>query len=190
MSFDSQQIAALISGEPMADTAKAHSQSIRKLSDECAMECKFQTEEAAQMLLRRLQLAHASIYAERQRLAMLAWARDEIARSAQELRSKLSKPQSARPLSAESLKDFAKSWFDWPVRPGIQLRDATKATLEEAANVYLRDATIYSARGRWLAAIAKALPNARAKVADVLDEKTIAKMAVACEVTKELGEAP
>lgn len=158
--------------------------SLRMLAEECAVKSQYDNGEAAEMLLRRLRVENAALYQEKSSAAMLAWARGEVEDATHRVRRQIASPQpSANALSSESLRDLAVSWLDWPVRPGIPLRDATKGTLQEASKVYLRDSTIYAARGAWFAAIAKALPNAKVKVRDVLDEKAVHKLAIACNVS-------
>lgn len=151
--------------------------SISTLARDCAMRCHYESEEAAAMLLRRMQQEHADWYAKKQREAMMLWALGEVRRVPRDIRGTIADPKRSAALGAISLRDMALGWLQWVVCDGVEMKDATKATLLTTSREYIGIAATYSARGRWYQAIAEKLPSATAKVGEVLDDATLAALA-------------
>jgi hypothetical protein len=94
----------------------------------------------------------------------------------------------AKRTAADRMSSYAELWYGWPITGGLRLRDAKRGDLIAAADKYLGDAKIYTARGNWLAAIAQAMPDDLARVSDVMTAERVAELARAHEVVARSSE--
>lgn len=141
---------------------------------------------AAGLFLRQLKLLNPAEYEARVAASVRVWA-DQVIRNSDNARRHIiergaipdpsGRPVSRQALSSESLRAAAFAWFDWPVLPGVALRDATRAELNEAAQSYFKNSSIMARRANWLSAISEKLPDGSAKVSEVLTESDVARMA-------------
>lgn len=164
--------------------------STTKLAEDCSVACNYEIREAAGLFLQRLRIEDIALYEKKQREAMFAWAVDQVRSATYAIRGQIAYgtlgPASRaplQPLGVDTLRSMAFSWLDWPVRDGVPLRNATRATLDESSRNYLVHAKTYTARGRLLGEISKRLPDDQTRVADVLSESDIFKLAVRFKVT-------
>lgn len=141
------------------------------------------TSEGAAKLINSLKNGYRDFYKEKAREVMFFWAQTQIGSARSRLRSQLANPPKGRmtvanqAVDSASLKSAAAAWFGWPVLPGVMLGDAKREHLQAAAVAYMRDADTFAKRGKWLDAIARAMPDDDSKVSDVLNEGVIAQMA-------------
>ncbi len=156
---------------------------LTEIATDAVIEANGDTAASATLFLSRLRKEHKAVYSQKSDEAMQGWAQDMIRHARTSLRNRLatapsgSMTQSHQSLDAESLTSAAIAWLDWPVLPGVMLRDATKADLDKASGFYLSHATIYTKRGNWLHSIADALPDDATKVSAALSEDAIAQLA-------------
>lgn len=156
---------------------------LTELAQDAVIESNGDTAESAALFLKRLKREHKDVYLLRAEDAMRNWAQDMIRHARTSLRGRLaSAPSGAmthsnQALDVESLNSASLAWFDWPVLPGVMLRDATKADLDKASLLYLSHATVYTKRGNWLHSIAEALPDDVTPVSAVLSEGAVASLA-------------
>lgn len=69
----------------------------------------------------------------------------------------------------------ARSLLDLPLAGGLKLRDANKKQVLEQAEIYMRQGADMLAKGKWLRAVAKALPAGKT-VGDGLSEAKVAQL--------------
>jgi hypothetical protein len=151
-------------------------------------------EKAAPVFLRNLRNENLGEYEYRVSVAMRAWAHEIISMTDRKKRDAISEgaptprddspeakkarmTQPNQPLTASSLKSVAYAWFDWPVLPGVMLRNATRADLNAAAQNYFKNSNTMTRRANWLSAIAEKLTDDTTKVADALKESDVAMLA-------------
>ncbi len=184
----------MLSESKASATGADETQALPALSDITAavlIQCGNDIGKARDLLLTTVRKELPEVYRKRQEEAMLFWAEETLRGARTDLRDRISgygtnqPPEARQPLGVASLKAFAFSWLNWPVLPGVLMRDATRSDLRAAAAVYLRDAEIYTRRGQWLEAVAAKLPNDSATVAKALKESAIAQLAVKFGVSKE-----
>lgn len=137
---------------------------------------------AAEALLKRLKRENPEAYKEKARDALACWAREEVAQARNRIRTQIIDGEATgyrapvyRQRDIDSLRTYVLSWFNWPLLPGVMLRDATRTQINEASGTYLRDAATFNKRGKWLAAIAERLPDDTTKVSTALTEDAIRK---------------
>ena len=147
---------------------------------------------AVEPFLRSLRTKSLAEYEYRVSVAMRAWAmdvlrsadvrkRESIACDSDSAKGRMTKPN--QPLSLSSLKSVAYAWFDWPVLPGVALRDATRADLNAAAQSYFKNSDTMTRRANWLSAIAEKMEDDTTKVAAIFKEKDVAALAAKHKVT-------
>lgn len=166
-----------------ATTPKEEKVNLTEMAADAVIEAKGDTAASVTLLLKRLRKDHRDLYNQKAEDAMRAWAQEMIRHGRGSLRTRLADApigavtEGHQPLNAESLRSVGMAWFDWPVLPGVMLRDATKADLEKASGVYLCHAAVYVKRGNWLHSIAEALPDDATKVSAALSEDAVAQLA-------------
>lgn len=164
------------------------------IASEACQKTKGDTTKGALLLLKILLTQWPDYYAETSERVMLYWAQDQIKGARSRWRNHIASaptghvPKSHQSLSSQTLESSADSWLNWPVIPGVLLRDATRVELFQMAHKYLGDAETYTRRGKWLLAIAKALPDDHTRVAQVLDEEKVDALARKFKVSIEKGE--
>ena len=82
------------------------------------------------------------------------------------------------------LKELVKNWFDWPLRSGIRLGDATKEDLKQESAFYEVLAATHSRRCSFFKRLASNVAGNK-KLSEVMTVDRVAKIAQACQVSKE-----
>ncbi|MGN6518692.1 MAG: hypothetical protein ACTHK2_04620 [Dokdonella sp.] len=158
--------------------------SAEALAVECDRKCRGDLGEAAALFLKRSRVENAAWYAERERSAMLEWAR-QFLMAARTSQRQAAVRSAARPLNATTMAEAASRFWSWPIN-GVPLADCRRADLEVQSKRYLADSRAFAARGSWLQAIAARMPNASKRVRDIFDEPTIVRMAAEAGVVTSL----
>lgn len=157
--------------------------SVREVAIEAYIESSGDPEASAALFLKRLRKDHRDFYTKKAEDSMRLWAQDQIKHARRGMRETLAfYPQGQmttpnQPLTEASLRSVSLVWFDWPVLPGVMLRDATKADLEKASAAYMAQATTHTKRAAWLRAVAESLPDDATKVSAALTEDAVAQLA-------------
>lgn len=155
---------------------------VRAQATECAEAAQGDLERAADLLLQRAPTWGADFT----RDILREWAKTQIRMSGwmarSEIVSSLSRPHpedmpAERAHNSSAIAALARHMLDWPLERGIMLRTAKRPEVMKAAEKYLGDAKVYAARGKWLKAIAEALPDDDMPVGAAIDEERALKMA-------------
>lgn len=163
------------------------------IAAEAVQEADGDTAKSVDIFLSRLKRERREVYEQRAEYAMRNWAQDVVRQARRGLRFSIAGGPSGAMIKANqgldsvSLRSVGLAWFDWPVLPGVALRDATKADLAKAAGFYLDHAAIYTSRGRWLSSVANALPDDETKVSTALTEADVARLAFSHGVDSSRG---
>lgn len=169
--------------EDDSQTQDAKRGALSQLAREVVDATEGDTFKGAEMLLQRLRADHPDLYEHYADRAMQQWAQLQIGQARREIRRY--RPEacagkvtiSNTPVDGTSLRVVARTWFDWPVLPGIFLGNCTRSNLQQAIDKYEGDAAVYSSRAKWLESIQKLIPDDDAKVRTVLTNDRLAKLA-------------
>lgn len=189
--FVSDETAHLDAQTVIENARAAKEPDIESIVNECSLETAGDVNAAATLLLDVLRRSYQLFFAEMQKNALHAAATQLIYRQAWANRSRIAaqaqseSQQLAAERSVAAFRSIALKWMDWPVLPGVPLKNAKKAHLDAASSKYLTDSKTYAARGNWLAAIAKKLRDDKTPVSDAMTEQEAAKLAKQFGVVKE-----
>jgi hypothetical protein len=165
---------------------------VAQMAAEMVMEYGEHSDQAANALHAALRAEYPEFYEWKAERAMRQWCFEQIRMGRTALRRQIANGPKGRETAAIQSLDAASlaavvGWYDWPLLNGMKLGDATVMELEEAATKYETDAGVYRRRAAFLRGVQSMLPNADARVRDVLAADDLRQIAIDAEITAEVA---
>lgn len=136
------------------------------------------------MLLRRLRTEYPAYWTDLTNQMMIDWAKEKLRFAAKADRENISASESRAGVSAQSMANLGKTWLMWPVKPGLEMRNAKRSDLLAAGDDNLKKSRTLQARGEWYLAIANKMPNDEVEVGTLMSDGQLASLAKKHKVTE------
>ncbi len=167
-----------IDSDTMPDKAPIYA-----IAREAVLKCKTDTADAATYLLQELRDNYPDDYEVLAAKAVQFRAQELIRSARSALRNQIGSAANGKitpiytSIDANSLMAVSRSWFDWPILPGVTLGRARKADLLLAIEKYEIDVATYQQRASFLKLVTNKLPNSKKTVAGFFSLTEIQKLA-------------